>query len=65
MNSETKMPILAILAHIKPVFDLLRPWYLCQTLPTSIFVLVLTELSAIDLKILNNYDLFDKNADFG
>ena len=61
----TKMPILAILGHFWPVFDLLRPWYICQTLPTSIFVLVLTGLSKIGQKILNNCDQFDKNADFG
>ena len=59
------MTIMAIFGHFWPVFDLLRPWHICQTLPTSICVLVLTGLNKIGQKILNYYDQFDKNADFG
>ena len=65
MKFWTKMAILAILGHFLPVFDLLRPSYICQMLSTSIFVSVLAGLSKIDQRILNNCDQFDKNADFG
>ena len=60
-----KMPILAILAHFWPVFGLLWPRYQFPKLSRSIFDLVLTGLSEIGKKILNNNVLFDENADLG
>ena len=59
------MLFFAILAHFWPVFGLLRPRYLFQKHPMSIFVLVLTGLKEIGEIIMNNYELFDKIADFG
>ena len=60
-----KMSILAILGHFWPVFGLLWPRYQFPKLSRSIFDLVLTGLSEIGKKILNNNDLFDENADLG
>ena len=59
------MQILALLGHFWPVFSLLWPWYHCPKLSMSIFDLVLTGLSEIGKKILNNNDFLDENADFG
>ena len=59
------MPFLINLDHFQPVFDMLWLWYPCQMLPTSILVPVLTGLSEIGKKNLNNCDLTDQNADFG
>ena len=60
-----KLLILAILSHFWPVFGLIWPPYLCPKLLMSIFDLLLTGLSEISEKILNNNDLFDEIADFG
>ena len=65
MIYEIKMLILAILGHFWPVFGLIRPLYKFFQLSMSIFDLVLTGLSEIGKKILNNNDLLDENADFG
>ena len=57
------MQILAILGHIEPVFGLLLPW--CSKVPLSIFFQVLSGMSDIGKKILNNNDQFAENANFG
>ena len=59
-----KMPILAILGHFWPVFGLLKPQYQFPKFSMSISDLVLTALSEIGEKILNNNDIWDENADF-
>ena len=59
-----KMSILAILGHFWPVFGLLWPRYQFPKLSMSLFDLVLTSLSEIGEKILNNNDLSNENIDF-
>ena len=59
------MPILAILAYFWPVFSQFWGRYQYQWLETSIFVVVLTRLSVIGKKILNDSVVAEKNADFG
>ena len=59
-----KRPILIILGHFWPVFGLSWPLYQFSKLSMSIFDLVLTALSEIGEKILNNNELLDENADF-
>ena len=59
------MQILNILGHFWPVFGLLWSPHQFSKLSRSIFDLVLTGLSEIGEKILNNNDLMDENADFG
>ena len=58
------MRILTILGHFWPVFGLLWPPYQFSKLSMSIFDLVLTGLSEIGKKILNNIGVRDENADF-
>ena len=60
-----KMPILTILGHFWPVFGLSWSPYQFSKLSMSVFDLVLTGLSEIGEKNLNNDDLLDENADFG
>ena len=63
--SLEKMPILAIFGHSWPVFGLLWPRYKCLMVLMSIFFLVLSEMSEIGKKFLNNNNMLGKNADFG
>ena len=65
MILKVKMPILAILGYFWPIFGLFRSRYQFRKLSMSISDLVLTRLSEIGKKILNNDDLFDENANFG
>lgn len=57
------MPIFVILARFWHVIGLFWPWYHFPKFSRSIFDLVLTELSDISKKILNNNDLLNENAD--
>ena len=65
MISLKKMLILAILGCFWPVFGLLWPRYKFLKVLVSILFLVLSGMSEIGKKILNNNDQFEENADFG
>ena len=56
MIYQMKTAILAILGHFWPVFGLLKPQYQFPKFSMSISDLVLTALSEIGKKILNNND---------
>ena len=56
MIYQMKTSILAILGHFWPVFGLLWRWYQFPKLSMSILDVVLTALSEIGEKILNNND---------
>ena len=57
MIYQMKTSILAILGHFWPVFGLLWRWYQFPKLSMSILDVVLTALSEIGEKILNNNDI--------
>ena len=59
------MLILVTVAHFWPVFDLLQPQHLCQTFQLRIFIIVLTGLSEIGMRIPINYRLKNVSANFG
>ena len=62
-----KTSILAILSyywHVLACFGLSWPQYQCSKISISVSDVVLTELSEIGKKILNNNDMLDENANF-
>ena len=65
MISLKKVLIVAILGRFRPVFGLLWPRYKFLKVLVSILFLVLSGMSEIGKKILNDNNQFEENADFG